>query len=63
MMVSLDGMMESPTRDLDWVAIDEDFNRYVGGMLSSIDTILLGRVTYQVSWTTGRFQPTPRRPQ
>lgn len=47
MVVSLDGLMESPTRDLDWVAIDDDFNRYVAGMLNSIDGILLGRVTYE----------------
>lgn len=48
MMVSLDGFMEGPNRELDWHVVDEDFNRYVADMLSSIDAILLGRVTYQL---------------
>ncbi len=48
MMVSLDGFMEGPNRELDWHVVDEDFARYVADMLSSIDAILLGRVTYQL---------------
>lgn len=46
--MTLDGFMEGPNEwELDWFVVDEDFNRYVADMLSSIDTILLGRVTYQ----------------
>lgn len=48
MMVTLDGFMEGPNRELDWHVVDEDFNRHVTDMLSSIDAILLGRVTYQL---------------
>ena len=48
MMVSLDGFMEGPNRELNWHVVDDDFNRYVADMLSSIDTLLLGRVTYQL---------------
>ena len=48
MMVSLDGLMEGPNRELDWHVADDDFNRHVADMLASIDTILLGRVTYQL---------------
>jgi dihydrofolate reductase len=48
MMVTLDGLVEGPNRELDWHVVDDDFNRYVGDMLSSIDAILLGRVTYQL---------------
>jgi len=48
MMVTLDGFMEGPNRELDWHVTDEDFNRYVADMLNSIDVILLGRVTYQL---------------
>ncbi len=48
MMVSLDGFMEGPNRELDWHVLDEDFARYVADMLSSIDAILLGRGTYQL---------------
>lgn len=33
MMVSLDGFMEGPNRELDWHVVDEDFNRYVADML------------------------------
>ena len=48
MMVSLDGFMEGPNRELDWHVAEEDFARYVADMLGSIDGILLGRVTYQM---------------
>lgn len=48
MMVTLDGFMEGPNRELDWHVTDEDFGRYVTDMLTSIDAILLGRVTYQL---------------
>ena len=48
--VTLDGFMEGPNRELDDTAqvVDEDFDRYATEMLKSIDTILLGRVTYQL---------------
>jgi dihydrofolate reductase len=48
MMVSLDGFMEGPNRELDWHVVDEDFDRYGAQMLASIDAVLLGRVTYQL---------------
>jgi dihydrofolate reductase len=50
MNVTLDGFMEGPKRELDYTAqvVDEDFDRYATNMLKSIDTILLGRVTYQL---------------
>lgn len=48
MMVSLDGFMEGPNRELDWHVTDGDFHRYVASMLTSIDAILLGRVTYEL---------------
>ena len=48
MMVSADGYIEGQTPwDIDWHVVDNDFNRYVADMLSSIDAILLGRTTYQ----------------
>lgn len=48
--VTLDGFMEGPNRELDDTAqfVDEDFDRYAGEMLTSIDAMLLGRVTYQL---------------
>lgn len=47
MMVSLDGYFEKPNRAYDWHVIDDDFVRYVDEMLKSIDTIVLGRKTYE----------------
>src|SRR5262245_30468121 len=50
MSVTLDGFMEGPNRELDSTAqfVDEDFDRYATEMLTSIDAILVGRVTYQL---------------
>ncbi|MHB1132041.1 MAG: dihydrofolate reductase family protein [Chloroflexota bacterium] len=48
MMVSLDGFIEGPGSDLDWHRVDEDFNEYAVGLLHTVDTILFGRVTYQM---------------
>lgn len=46
-MVTADGRMSGPDGELDWHIVDEDFAAYVDGMLRSIDTILLGRRTYE----------------
>ncbi len=48
MMVSLDGFMEGPNRELDWHVVDEEFQQYGVEMLRSIDAMLLGRTTYQL---------------
>lgn len=48
MMVSLDGFMEGPNRELDWHVVDDEFQRYGVEMLRSIDAMLLGRTTYQL---------------
>ena len=50
MSVTLDGFMEGPNRKLTDTAEfhDADFDRYATEMLKSIDTILLGRRTYQL---------------
>jgi dihydrofolate reductase len=46
-LVSLDGFFEGPNRELDWFAVDEEFLEYARNLLSTVDTILFGRVTYQ----------------
>ena len=54
-MVSLDGFIGRPNGALDWHLVDEEFNKYGEEMLNSADTILFGRVTYQLMasyWTT-----------
>jgi dihydrofolate reductase len=53
-MVSLDGYIAGPNGVLDWHLVDKDFFDYAEEMLNSVDTILFGRVTYQMMadyWT------------
>jgi len=47
--VSLDGFMAGPNGAMDWVGelYDEAMGRYEGELLTGVDTLLLGRVTYQ----------------
>jgi dihydrofolate reductase len=62
MMVSLDGFMEGPNGELDWHGVDDDFMRYVMEMGKEIDTILFGRVTYQMMasyWPTATSEESP----
>ncbi|MBX0331725.1 dihydrofolate reductase family protein [Pontibacter sp. HSC-14F20] len=52
--VTLDGYIEGPTGETDWCILDDDmdFPRFLAG----IDTILCGRVSYEM-W--GNFEPEP----
>jgi dihydrofolate reductase len=56
MMVSLDGYFEGGNKELDWHLVDEEFNEYASALLDSVDTILFGRVTYQLM---ASYWPTP----
>jgi dihydrofolate reductase len=47
-MMSLDGFFEGPNKELDWHVADEEFFTYARDMLRAVDTILFGRVTYQL---------------
>jgi dihydrofolate reductase len=60
MMMTLDGFHEGPNRELDWHVVDEDFARYVAAMENEIDTILFGRVTYQMM---AAYWPTSTEPE
>ena len=46
MVYSLDGFVGGPKGELDWEVQDEEVSRYLIGtdMLTSVDTILIGRV-------------------
>ncbi|HXE95240.1 MAG TPA: dihydrofolate reductase family protein [Dongiaceae bacterium] len=57
MMISVDGFFEGPDRELDWHVVDSDFIDYAIDLLNSVDTILFGRVTYQMM---AAYWPTPR---
>ena len=48
MMVSLDGFIEGPNRELDWTIVDKEIDTYADDLLSTVDAILLGRRTYQL---------------
>ncbi len=48
MLTSLDGFFEGPDRDINWHNVDEEFNEFAIEQLNTIDTLLFGRVTYQL---------------
>jgi dihydrofolate reductase len=47
MWVTLDGFIAGPNSEMDWVMVDEEMGKYENDLVSSADTLLLGRVTYQ----------------
>jgi dihydrofolate reductase len=48
MMVTLDGFFEGPHHEIDWHVVDDEFNQYAWEMCSRADTLVFGRVTYQL---------------
>jgi len=46
-LVSLDGFIARPNGDLDWFVVNDEFFNYSYDLLTKVDTILYGRVTYQ----------------
>jgi dihydrofolate reductase len=54
-MTTLDGYFEGPKRSIDWHHVDAEFFEESNALLDSVDTLLFGRVTYQLMegyWTT-----------
>lgn len=49
-IMSLDGFMAGPAGEIDWFAgfADPEFEEYAVTFISSIDTMLFGRVTYEL---------------
>ena len=52
--VSLDGFIEGPNREIDWIEFTEETGAALGKFLEEIDTILYGRVSYE-AW--GNYTP------
>jgi dihydrofolate reductase len=58
-MVSLDGFVEGPNRELDWGMVDEELHTYINDQQREIDTYLFGRRMYEVMvyWDTADTDP------
>ncbi|MEO7800839.1 MAG: dihydrofolate reductase family protein [Ginsengibacter sp.] len=48
MMVSLDGFIEGPHKELDWHLVDNETEDFIYDTLSNVDGILLGRKSYDL---------------
>jgi dihydrofolate reductase len=46
--ISADGYFEGPNHEIDWHNVDEEFNQLALDQLDSVDTLLFGRVTYEM---------------
>jgi dihydrofolate reductase len=59
-MMTIDGFMEGPDRNLDWAIIDEELHRFVNREVQAYDAFLYGRRTYEVMveyWPTADTNP------
>ena len=54
-LTTIDGFFEGPKHEIDWHHVDEEFNEFAIEQLNTVDTLLFGRVTYELManyWTT-----------
>jgi dihydrofolate reductase len=56
MMTTPDCYFAGPEGDIDWHNVDEEFNEFANEQLNSVDTLLFGRVTYELM---AGYWPTP----
>src|SRR5512135_3203334 len=56
MMVTLDGYFEGGQREIDWHNVGDEFNDFAVGQLQEVDTLLFGRLTYDMM---ASYWPTP----
>jgi dihydrofolate reductase len=47
-IVSLDGFIEGPNKELDWQFADDEFEEYINGVLRSIDQMIFGRKAFEL---------------
>lgn len=47
-MITLDGYFAGPNGELDWFFWNEEMAKYAIDLISTVDTILFGRVTYEL---------------
>jgi dihydrofolate reductase len=59
--ITLDGYIEGPHRELDWVIADDELHDFYSDLLEQTDLILYGRVTYELMvsyWPNATADPT-----
>jgi dihydrofolate reductase len=59
--ITLDGFIEGPHRELDWVIADDELHDFYSDLLNTSDLILYGRVTYELManyWPIAPDDPT-----
>ena len=47
-LISVDGFFEGQGKELNWFVVEEEFFNYARELLNGTDTILFGRITYQM---------------
>ena len=62
--ISADGYIVGPGNDMSWVMnnFNEEMGKYAGDLMQSMDTVMLGRVTYQImvnAWPSLTEQQSP----
>jgi len=55
-VTTVDGYYEGPNGEFDWPVVDAEFNGFAVEQLDEIDTLLFGRVTYEMM---AAYWPTP----
>ena len=55
-MMTLDGFFEGASHNISWHNVDAEFNEFAIAQLHEIDTLLFGRLTYQLM---ASYWPTP----
>jgi dihydrofolate reductase len=48
MLISLDGYYEGLNHEIDWHVVEDEFNAYAHALIKSVDTLIFGRVTYDL---------------
>lgn len=56
-LTTLDGYFEGPKQDISWHHVDEEFNDFAVEQLYVVDTLLFGRVTYELM---ASYWPSPK---
>jgi dihydrofolate reductase len=59
-VTSVDGYDEGPNQEFDWPVVDQEFNQFALKQLEEVDTLLFGRLTYQLM---ASYWPTPAAAQ